>query len=167
MRTELGELLRSTRLSLGLRLPALAGRLGYRNQNRGARRLERLERSGQDESELINRVADALGLDAKLVANKRERDEVIRRKAFEAWVSVPQPMRLLTMVAGVAIELPLPEGLMEQQAITYAMDLWRQKKIRLCLVLSRRRLLWISAEGTNLLAETTIDSPNVPYTTIG
>jgi transcriptional regulator with XRE-family HTH domain len=167
MRTELGDLVRRTRTSQRLTPQELARRVGYRNANKGARRLEQLERRGVEAADFIDRVASSLGIDRERVAELAARDEAARRADFEAWLRVPQPMALYQYVAGITIQAPLPEGLSEQEAVAHARELQKKQRLRVCLVLDRRRSLWITSDGESFTTEATPDSPNFPYTTLG
>ena len=166
MTSELGDLVCRKRLALGLTLQELAQMVGYRNRNKGARRLERLESEGDGEADLVARVAGALGLDAAEVAERQARDEATREAAFQEWLSVPQPMELYAHVVSVTFVVPLPEGLTEEQAIAYAREAQKRLRLRMCLVLDRRRSLWISPEGKSYLVMTTRRDRNFPYTTV-
>jgi hypothetical protein len=167
MDTELGFYVRHERMRQGLTLQALARKVGYRNLDKGARRLERLERTGREEKDLVDRAIVALGLDAARAAELAARDDAARKVAFEKWAKVPQPMMLFQMTIGITVEHALPENATEQQAIDFALDM-AKTGVRMCLVLDRRRSMWISPGGkTTTLTLTTPDSPNLPYTTLG
>jgi hypothetical protein len=167
MRTELGKLIRSTRTSQQLTPQGLARRVGYRNVNKGARRLDRLERLGVEATDFIERVTSSLGIERRRVAELAARDEPVRRADFEAWLRVPQPMELYRYVAGITIGVPLPEGLTETEAIAYTVELQKRYPIRMCLVLDRRRSLWFKSDGESYMTEATPDRPNLPFTTLG
>ena len=62
MRTELGELFRDARLHQRLTPQEVARRLGYRNLNKGARRVERLERTGNEAPGFIETACGRGGL---------------------------------------------------------------------------------------------------------
>ena len=75
MATLLGAFIRSARVGQRLTLQSLAARVGYRNQNKGATRIERLERDGGAATDLLDRVTFALGLDQQTLAQLAARDE--------------------------------------------------------------------------------------------
>lgn len=166
MRTELGDLLRQERLRRGLTLQDLARHIGYRNVNRGARRLERLERTGREVKEFVKTVAASLDAGAQ-VPELLARDEQARHEAFQVWLAEPQEMELLQMACGVTLGVPLPAGLSEKEAIGRALAVREKTGLRTCLVLDRRRSLWIASDGRAGIIETTPDSLNFPYTTLG
>src|SRR5437016_5557213 len=113
MATLLGAFIRSARVGQRLALQSLAARVGYRNQNKGATRIERLERDGGAATDLLDRVTFALGLDQQTLAQLAARDESNRQATFDAWVRMPQPMELHRFVAGVTVCSVLP-GYMSQ-----------------------------------------------------
>lgn len=167
MRTELGDFFRSRRTQLGFTLQDLARRLGYRNADKGARRLERLERQGGAKMALVHEAAAALGIGRQEVEALRARDEEAKRADFEAWLLEPTPRQLLGYAAGVTFELPLPEGLGEEEACSHAVAVQEGLRLRVCLVLDRRRSLWIATDGTRQIVATSLDRPNYPFTTVG
>ena len=166
MRTELGELIRDARQHRRLTPQGVARRLGYRNLNKGARRVERLERTGIEVPAFIEELAAAVGCDQGQVVDLTARDDVARRSAFEAWLNVPQPLALYRNAVGLAIGAPLPEGLTEEEAIAYAINLQRKEGLRMCLVLDRRRSIWIEEDGARHLTQTTMDRSNSPFNTV-
>ena len=166
MRTKLGELIRDARQHQRLTPQEVARRLGYRNLNKGARRVERLERTGIEAPTFIEELAAAVGCDQVQVADLTARDDVARRLAFEAWLNVPQPLALYRNAVGLAIGAPLPDDLSEEEAIAYAINLQRKEGLRMCLVLDRRRSIWIEEDGARHLTQTTMDHPNSPFNTV-
>lgn len=165
MRTKLGEFFRQERLRRGLPLQELARHIGYRNANKGARRLERLERTGREVREFVNLVAAHLGASDR-VPELLARDEEARHEAFRAWLAEPQETELMQMVCGVTVRVPLPPGLSETEAIGQALAVQEKTGLRTCLVLDRKRSLWIALDGRAGIVETTPDSPNFPFTTL-
>jgi hypothetical protein len=168
MRNDLGELFLRARTSKGWTLQDLAWRAGYKNENKGARHLEQLERHGVlGPRDLVKRAAAALGLDPKEVADAKARDEATRQAVFAAWLEVPQPMVLIGYVVGITFCVALPEGLSESQAVDYAMDVQKKRGHRMCLVLDRKRSMWIEADGEASFTQTKVDQPNFPYVALG
>jgi transcriptional regulator with XRE-family HTH domain len=167
MQTELGELIRRSRRSLGWTLQELARRMGYRNLAKGARRLEHLEQSGMASTDLEARAASALGLDQRLLVEIKARDDAARAHLFQEWLEGAQPMELYGYVAGATFRVPLPERLTEDQAIAFAMDTRQELRVRMCLVVDRKRSFWISSDGTTYLTQARAGQPNCPYSTVG
>ena len=165
MRTELGDFLRRERLRRGFALQALARRLGYRNVNKGARRLEALERTGREAAEFVRIVAASLDA-ADRVPELLARDEEARHEAFRRWLAEPQEMELWQFVCGVTVGVPLPPGLSEDEAIGRALAVRAKTGLRTCLLLDRKQSLWIASDGHAAIVETTPDTPNFPFTTL-
>lgn len=167
MQTELGELIRRSRRSLGWTLQELAPRMGYRNLQKGARRLEHLEQPGMASADLEANAASALGLEPRTVFETKARDDVARQTLFQEWLEGAQPMELYGYVAGVTFRVPLPERLTVDQAIGFATDARKKPRVRMCLILDRKRSLWISSDGTTYLTQARAGQPNCPYSTVG
>jgi transcriptional regulator with XRE-family HTH domain len=167
MQTELGELIRRSRRSLGWTLQDLARRMGYRNLQKGARRLEHLERSGIASADLEANAASALGLEPRTVFETKARDDVARQTLFQELLEDAQPMELYGYVAGVTFRVPLPERLTVDQAIGFATEARKKLRVRMCLVLDRKRSFWISSDGTSYLTQARDGQPNFPYSTVG
>ena len=166
MRSDAGEFLRNERLRHGLTLQDLARRIGYRNANKGARRIEELETSGRGTRTLVDSVAIVLSVGDR-VRTLAARDEEARSASFAAWLEEPQPMRLLQLVCGATLEVLLPPGLSDEEAIVHARSVHRDRPFRTCLVLSRKRSFWIDRDGREWFTEASLDRPNFPYTTLG
>lgn len=166
MQTLLGNMFENARRERGLSRQALAARLGYTNVNKGARRLERLERDGIEPDDFVVRVARVLGIDHKKVADLAARDEAVRRAEFAEWGRGPQPRGLIRFVAGVAVRTMLPDGLSDKAAIEYAERVHRMEGLRGCLLLDRRRSVWFDSDGARM-TEAAPGWPNMPFTTVG
>ena len=72
---KLGEYLRDNRVKQGLTLGQLARMVGYRNINKGERRITALERTGKGKADLLVNVASALNLDWEMVLDLAEEDQ--------------------------------------------------------------------------------------------
>ena len=118
-----GEFLRQERIKQGLTLQALARKIGYRNLNKGARRLGRLERTGQEPAALRAPAAQALGIDPIVVAEMAARDEQTRKAQFDAWANEAarrraaegarrdvNGSRVVVLQAAVAAQAPIAAG---------------------------------------------------------
>jgi transcriptional regulator with XRE-family HTH domain len=168
MPTQLGALFKSVRTGQGRTLQSLAAAIGYANFNKGARRIERLEREGVESAEFVERLASALGIDREQVANLGERDNARRRAEFEEWVRMPQRhMELHRFLAGITLRAFLPEGLSEDEAIAHAKTVQKAEGLRMCLMLDRRRSLWFTSDGATYETEATPERPDFPFTTLG
>jgi len=98
MNSSLGQSIRRARKERGLTPQALAQRLGYtaKGVNKGARRIQQIEREGLEDERFIGLVLDALGLDRGAARRLAQIDEARRREAWERWADEPiRPMLVL------------------------------------------------------------------------
>ena len=91
MQSELGGYIRAKRERRRLSPQALAMRVGYsaKGADKGARRLQQLEREGLEDSKFVERVLDQLGLDPAEAHWLEQADEARRREAWERWANEP------------------------------------------------------------------------------
>lgn len=163
---KLGEYLRDNRVKQGLTLGQLARMVGYRNINKGERRITALERTGKGNADLLVNVASALNLDWEMVLDLAEEDRQERLREWEAWANQPVPMHLVVrLMAAVYARKVLPEGVTTpEQAETWACEFAKEHRWRVCLVVSRRQSVWIDAEGqVESRSQATPNQPNMPF----
>jgi hypothetical protein len=163
--TNLGSFIRAERVGRGLTLGQLASLVGYRNLNRGARRIICLEQSGTARPDLMAHVAEALALDRAVVERLAYEDRQERLRAWEAWVNEPVPMFLVVrLIAAVYVRKGLPlEVMTKEDAETWACNFARQHRCCVCLVVSRRWSVWIDADGQiQARTEARPGEPNMP-----
>jgi transcriptional regulator with XRE-family HTH domain len=166
MMSKLGDFLRAERLKQGLSLGQLARLVGYRNLNKGARRILALERTGTGKVDLVVNVAEALDLQWTTIERLAEEDHRERLLAWEAWVSEPVPMCLVVrLMAAVYSRMALPAWVTTPvEAEAWACEFARQHGCRVCLMLSRRQSVWIDAQGeVEARTEATPGCPNMPF----
>jgi transcriptional regulator with XRE-family HTH domain len=164
--TNLGSLIKAERLKHGLTLGRLARLVGYRNFNKGARRIACLEQTGMATPDLLVNVAEALDLDWTTVERLAEEDRQERLREWEAWVNEPVPMYMVVrLMAAIYVRNSLPaEITTQEQAQAWACTFARQHRLRVSLVLSRRWSVWIDAEGqVEARTEARPGEPNVPF----
>jgi len=166
---KLGDFLRSERLKQGFALGDVARLVGYRNINKGVRRIMALERTGAGKSDLLVNIASTLHLDWMTVESLAEEDRQQRLCEWEAWVNEPVPMELIVRVmAAVYARHSLPaEVTTPEQAEAWACEFARDQRRQVCLILSRRHSVWIDAEGqVYSRTEATPGEPNSPFMTV-
>lgn len=149
MASYLNEFFRSRRIEQGLSLGQLARLAGYGNANKGIRRILQFEREGVIRNDLLVRLTEALtitwwDLFQALVEHFHQ-----QRLQEQAWDNEPfQPYLIVRYMAAIYGQHVLPDGVETADAAhEYACDYARQHRWRVCLVLSRRRCVWISACG--------------------
>lgn len=168
--TKLGAFMRAERIRRGWTLGRLARLVGYRNLNKGARRIACLERTGAATPDLLGKVADALHVDRTTVERLAEEDRLERLRAWEAWANEPTPMHMVVrLMAAVYARKALPaEVTTQEQAEAWANTFARSHQCRVCLVVSRRLSVWIDARGeVEARTEARPGQPNVPFMQVG
>jgi hypothetical protein len=164
--TNLGSFIRAERVGRGLTLGQLARLVGYRNLNKGARRIACLEHTGMATSDLLVNVIEALGLNWTMVERLADEDRQERLREWERWASEPVPMYLvIRLMAAVYARQGLPaEVTTPEKAEAWASTFARQHRCCVCLVLSRRWSVWIDADGQiQARTEARPGEPNMPF----
>jgi hypothetical protein len=148
----------------------VAQMVGYRNINKGIRRLRVFEKTGFIKPELLAKVVDAIGMNWQMVEVFAEDDRQDRLRVWEQWVNEPVPMRLVVRLMPavycqktVPLEIRTPE-----EAEKWACDWAVKHRKQVCLVLSRRWSIWIDACGSVTgRTEATLGGPNEPFMWVG
>jgi hypothetical protein len=164
--SKLGHFISAERKRRGMTRGHLARVVGYRNVNKGIRRITCLEQTGTAIPGLLVNVAEALGLDRADVERLAYEDRQERLRAWEAWASEPVSMCLvIRLMAAVYVRKGLPaEVTTTEEAEAWACNFARQHRCRACLVLSRRWSVWIDATGqVEARTEARPDEPNAPF----
>src|SRR6516162_3460350 len=145
--TNLGSYIRDERVGRGLTLGQLARLVGYRNLNKGARRITCLEHTGTATPDLLVNVAEAVDLNWTTVERLADEDHQESLRAWEAWVNEQVPMYLvIRLMAAVYARQTLPSEIETTvEAEAWASTFARQHRCRVCLVVSRRWSVWIDA----------------------
>jgi hypothetical protein len=164
--SHLGDFFRARRLECKLTTGQLARLAGYRNLSRGSNRIQRFEAGDKVAPDLLHKLTDVLEI---------QPDEV-RRCATEdyndwlTWASEPiRPHLVLRWIACVYQRVELPDdALAPETAEAYAAGLARERKLRVCLVLSRRFSVYFDGTGqVSQRLEAAPDVPCTPYAVIG
>jgi transcriptional regulator with XRE-family HTH domain len=164
--SHLGSFFRNRRLEKGLSLGQVACLLGYKNRSRGANRIQSLESGGRVRPEFLGQLAEVLGVGP---------DE-IRQRAYEdykdwlAWASEPvTPHVVVRILPAIYQRVPLPDNALGPEAAeAFAAGVARERRMRVCLVRSRRVSVWYGAEGKETgRLEATLEWPGAPCTVIG
>ena len=170
MESQLAKHFRTTRLAKGINLGQLARLAGYRNVSKGANRINKFEGGGDIHAELLHKLADVLSIDRQTVDRLVEED---RRQFFEewnAWANEPiRPYLVIRLMAAIYCPHELPEEIQSvEEAEEYAGAIARERRMRCCLVLSRRISVWIAQDGSiSSVTEAVPGQPNMPVTYIG
>jgi len=149
VKSYLGSYLKSERLKHKLNTAQLAEKVGYRNINKGMRRINILEREGIATPTLLSKVVDALKLDTGCVDNLIKLDREANEAEYERWLNEPIKMYYtIRMMPTIYLSYDLPSNIKtEDEAIDYVSDVAKNKKCLAWLNLSRRETLFIDKSG--------------------
>lgn len=127
----------------------------------------RFERDGIITDELLIKIARALEIDWATVEELAEQDRQEHVDAWNKWADEPVSMRLvIKWIPAVYSERLLPEEITTpEEAEAFACGQARQLKKQVCLVLSRRKSVWIGDEGIvrKRTEATAFGGPNEPW----
>jgi transcriptional regulator with XRE-family HTH domain len=144
----LGKYIKQKRLDAGLKVSKLAALIGYRNLNKGCGKVRGLENEGYFQSkEFLSKVAAALNIDHETLDTLIQKDI----DAYEAWEDANpiQPHLVLRYIAAVYGQCEIPEQtcLSLDESIRFASEKAVERKLRVCLVWSRRLSIYFDREG--------------------
>jgi len=145
----LGNLLMDSRAHARLSRHQLAARIGYRNLNKGARRIEKLEAGQGDPGRILQKVVDVLQL------SKREVDQAIRLDQEEhqqqclAFLDEPIETSLtIRAVPGCFMQYPLPDDWQDTLELEqYACKIARKMGVYAFLYLPNHTVWCINPSG--------------------
>lgn len=83
MATKLAKYIKQERVKQGLSYAKLSRSMGYRNINKGMRRIAEIEREGKADSEILRKVVKALNLNEGYVDKLAQDDQAEYKKVFE------------------------------------------------------------------------------------
>jgi hypothetical protein len=164
--SHLGDYFRIRRQEKGVTSGQLARTVGYQNLSRGSNRIQTFEGGGKVAPDLLGKLATALEVTP---------DEVRRLAAedYQEWLDwANEPIRphlVLRWTACVYQRLELPDDALEAGAAQeYASCLARDRRLMVCLVLSRRLSVGFDSTGNEYKRlEATPEVPCEPYVVIG
>jgi len=165
----LGRFVREERSKHGLNYAEVSKKMGYKNTNKGMRRVIDLEREGVVHSEVLEKIADALNLDRDYINALINKDRQEQEEEFEKWLSEPiQPYYILRIIPTIYQSYDIPTNFpTEEQIINYVAGIAKEKQKQALLCLSRRDNVSINEKGeVTGKFKTTMDSVNYPYTRI-
>lgn len=147
--TNVGSTLRHARLALGMTAEEAAIRAGFTDPAEGAARVLGVEATGVCNDDLLQRLAEACGLEYRLLSGAAGRDEELLLLEFFAWASAPETARLESEVApGVAMVVPVPRSSRtREEAEAFASRWARDNRRGARLVLSPTRATLVDEAG--------------------
>lgn len=142
--SRIAELFRAKRKESGLGYKKLAKRAGYRNLDKGMRRMRNLESSDSffPHPEIRETFAEVLNI-------TEDEIEDAMRKDFEALDQPIEPQLIIRIMAAVYVEGDLPEGCRREEAIEIAEKVATERNRKCCLTLSRIRGIYFETDGTS------------------
>jgi len=126
--------------------------------------------TGDISKELFDKLTAVLEIDAATIEQLVEQD---RREFFESWLkwaNVPiQPYLVVRLMAAVYSRLAVPPGITTMdEAEAWASEVAAERKMKACLVWSRRISVWFAEDGAVYSrTEAVPGKPNAPWMKIG
>jgi transcriptional regulator with XRE-family HTH domain len=164
--SHLSSLFSRRRAEQGLTTVELARMLGYRNVTKGCNRIRRFEEGGKVAPHLLAGLSDILEISPDEIRQSLDEDN----EAWLAWANEPvRPYAVLRYLACVYQRVELPDdALVPKAAKVFASDLARERKLMVCLVMSRRLSIGFDSTGKEYRRlEATPEMPCEPYALIG
>ncbi len=149
-RTHFGRYVREARRSRGLSRRSTIKALGYVNEAKGFRKLDRLEVEGVSSAALWMKLVKVLDLDEAEARRAAEMDHAEDVAEWREWVKQPTEMKLyLKPFPGFCFCQDLPSSVAddEDRAERFATGLAKERGMTVCLVLDRLRSVWIDDDG--------------------
>ena len=167
MTTHVAAYFRKRRLEKGLRLGEVARTLGYRNVSKGARRVDTFETTGNIKEQLFKKLTAVLEIDQATVNGLLQKDLA----DWTEWANEPiRPYLVVRLMAAIYSPAELPDEVRSvEDAERYASAFARERKLHVCLVLSRRLSVYFGDDGSFRYASEAVPGgkPNQPYAEIG
>ena len=166
MATKLSDYFRIQRQELGLRLDDVAGRMGYGNLVRAAKKISRFEERGDISFALFTKLMAALDMDEATIHRLMEEDrrELVRR--WNEWANQPiTPHLIVCLVPGFFLGQHIPEGVATPQEMEkYASRLAESTGNTVWLILSRRLSIRFGEDGIRrAVSEASPTEPCEPF----
>lgn len=149
MKSFLGSYICGERLKQKLNTVQLAEKVGYRNTNKGMRRIIDLEREGKVHNELLEKVVDVLKLDAGYIDSLTMKDREAYEAETERWLNEPiRKYYTIRMMPTIYLSYDLPSNIeTEDEAIYFVSDIAKNKKCLAWVNFSRRETVCIDKSG--------------------
>jgi len=167
MTTHLGTYIKQKRVEKNINTADLAKKMGYKNLNKGTRRIIDLEREGIVHSEVLEKIAAALNLDRNHINALINKDRQEQEEEFEKYLSEPvRPYYILRIIPTIYQSYDIPINFpTEEQIINYVAEIAKEKQKQALLRLSRRENVSINEKGeVTGKFKTTMENAHYPYT---
>jgi hypothetical protein len=166
MATNLAHYIKQERVNRGLNYAELSRKMGYKNINRGMRRIIDLERENEAHPEVLEKIIVALELGREYIDQLIHQDKDYQQREFEKWVNTPIKWHLIIRwMPAVYSEREIPGYIKtEEEAIEYAVGVAKEYCSIVWLVLSKKENIHIDKNGNvKSKYEITQDFMNLPY----
>ena len=166
MTTKLANYIKQERIKQKLNYAEVSRKMGYKNLNKGMRRIIDLEREGKFHPEVLDRIIDALNLDKEYIDQLIEEDFEQQKREFEEWVNEPVNMTYtIRIMPTIYLTYDLPTNInTEDEAVAFCCAQAKEKRKLIWLSPSRKVTIFISKDGeVTGRKETTIDEIDLPY----
>ena len=149
MRSRLANHFRSVRKERDLSLSQVTRMLGYKNVTKGCNKIQKFEERGEIHAQLLQTLADALGIDAATIDALIEQDRQEFCRVWNEWADQPiSPRLVVRLLPAVYKSEPLPGSITTlEQAEVFAAETARRWNKRACLTWSRRLSVWFDSKG--------------------
>jgi len=140
VKSYLGSYIKGERLKQKLNTAQLAIKIGYKNVNKGMRRISALESEGVFNPGLLKKIVDVLNLDADFIDSLIRKDREACEEEYERWLNEPVKMTYtIRAMPAIYLTYDLPaEITSENGAVVYVSDIAKDSKCMAWLNLSRR-----------------------------
>ena len=148
MVSKLARYVKQERIEKRLNYAQISRLMGYRNINKGMRRIIDLEREGKADPHILKTITVALELDKDKVEELIHLDKEQQRE-FEAWINTPIKWHLIIRwIPAVYGGRDIPGYIKdEEEAIEYACSVAKEYKSMVWLILSRKENIHIDEDG--------------------
>ena len=168
MISELGRYCQEARLAHGWSLGDTARALGYKNLNKGSRRVQQLE-TGVGDSRFLQQMISILGLDVAEVQRRIDEDALRERDEFNKWADSPAEIVIaVDVLSGIMAVRPLEGATTKPELIEQAKKVSREFGDRPTLLSVSRRLTLVFRRGDLVgWREARPNASTLPVTIIG
>ncbi len=146
MSTHLSRFFRQRRNEKRLGFGQISRGCGYRNVAKGCNRIQKFEDRGDIDAGLLQKLAVVLGISDADIARFIEADKA----DWERWADEPtDPFLVVRLIAAFYSPKSIPPDIHSNREAMerFASDFAKEKRVRVCLVLSRRLRVWFDQKG--------------------
>ena len=166
MRSQLAKHFETVRREKDLPLSRVARAVGYKNISKGSNRISKFERFGEIPGELLEKLAQVIGIEESTIDVLIEEDRQAFLKSWKEWVAQPiRPYVVIRWIPAVYQSVELPAGTITlEQGESFAAERARAVQKRACLVWSRKLSVWFDECGNvTSRTEASPGAANVPF----